>query len=627
MTRATEGRPGGWGSRGRRLVCGLLMVIVASACTSVTGESQTQRPDAEAASRAIVDLWRAMDRTYAWFPDKPAPWDLVGEVYRSRAENTTSQEELFDLGAEMLALLDDNHIKLISWTGVMSTGGSLRGEGAADDFSPELIRDRYLVSPLWDGAGGRVTFGWLPDSLGYVRLASMYDIEATVAAFEEALSTFEEARGLVLDLRVNLGGAHEVGQAVASLLADRPRRYMVTQLKRGPGRDDFTRPKDWLLTPPPGGGYVRPVAVLMAERTFSAGETFLLALRVLPHVVTVGTRTSGSMGETENEILPNGWVYRTDMQRSLDAAGRSWAGIGIQPDLRIDNTAQETRRGRDRALEASIAVLSHGRGSIKTARRAAIEASLSYRLPLADSLGAWIDADGLQAAMERFHRARSDTSRWSLPEAWESGDLTTLGRRLLGRDEPGPAAAVLEEAMTAYPESYRPHYVAVEAYERLGRTDRAARARRRAIELNEGLFKTDRRALTELSGKVPLAHRFFDWVFESDRVSEEGVAGAVRRYRALAARRPDAVQVDSMLLVQIGQQIREVQQYGRAEAVFTFITEEFPRWAMGHLGVAVVAAEQNDRERAADAYRRVLEIDPDNQVAREGLAALTSWRE
>lgn len=611
-----------WAVR-RRLVHGIVAIGVAMVSSPAPGTAQTDSPGGGAASEAIHDLWRAMDETYAWFVDKPVPWDLVGDVYRARAATTTTQRELFDLAAEMLALLDDNHVKLTGWTGVMSAAGSLRGKGAADDFSPELIREEYLIPPVEEGAGGRVTFAWLPDSIGYVRLAAMYDIEATVAAVEDALSEFAEARGLVVDLRVNTGGAHEVGQAVASLMADRPRRYMVTRLKRGRGREDFTGPRDWILTPPPGGGHVEPIVVLTAERTFSAGETFLLALRVLPHVTTIGSRTSGSMGETENQVLPSGWVYRTDMQRTLDATGRSWAGDGIRPDLQIDNTAEETRRGRDRALEASIALLSRGSGSTSASRRAAIDASLSFHLLLADSLGAWIDEHGRHAAMQRFRRARADTSKWSLPEDWESGDLATLGRRLLDRGEVGAAVAVLEEAMTAYPQSYRPHYVAVEAYERLGRERQAARARERALALNEGLFRFDRRARTELRGKIPLAHLFYEWVFEVDWVSEGGVEGATRRYRALAAERPGDVEVDRLLLLQIGQQLREARQPADAEAVFTFITEEFPEWVMGHLGLAATAADQGDLEKAADAYRRVLAIDPTHRLGREGIEAVT----
>ncbi len=617
--------PGAGPASLRGILAAFLLAGLAAACAPATApgqERESAHEQAERAVRVIDDLWTHIDRTYAWFPDKPVPWDAVGEVYRARAAATTSARELFDLAAEMMALLDDNHVKLTGWSGVMSTGGSLRRAGPPDDFSLDLVERRYLTSPVQERARGRVRFAWLPDSIGYVWVGNEYDVDATVAAFEEAFSLFAGARGLVLDVRANLGGQHEVGQAVASLMADRPRRYMVTRLKRGPARDAFTEPRDWILTPPPGGGYLKPIAVLTNRWTFSAGETFLLALRVLPHVTTVGTSTAGSMGETENEVLPNGWVYRTDMQRTLDAEGRSWAGSGIPPDMKVVNIPQEIRDGRDRVLEAGLALITHGSGSTGAPRRGASDSTLSFRLPLADSLRAWTETRGWRAAMERFRRARADTARWALVEDWESGDLVTLGRRLLDRGEPEGAAAVLEEAMTAYPESYRPHHVAAEAYERLGRPRRAAEARDRSRALNPELFKAHRRALVELRDRIPLAHLFYDWVFDVDSVSEEGVEGAVRRYRALAAERPDEVQSDSLLLLQIGQQLREAGLTPDAEAVFRFVTEEFPDWAPGHLGLAIVAAQRGDRATAAEAYLSVLGIDPGHRLARQGLEGL-----
>lgn len=607
-----------------RITAGVIGLGVAAIPHPAVASTQAATPQSavQEAPRAIDDLWTAFDERYAAFPDKQVPWGTVRDVYRARAAATTSQRELFDLATEMLALLNDNHVKLTGWTGIMSAGGSLRGAGAAADFSMELIRDKYLEGEVEEGAGGRVTFGWLPDSIGYVHVAAMYDQDTTVDVFEEALSRFAGARGLVLDLRVNLGGAHEVGQALTSLMADQPRRYMVTRLKHGPGRHDFTGPRDWILTPPPAGGYARPVVVLTNQRTFSAGETFLLALRVLPHVTTLGTPTAGAMGETENEVLASGWVYRTDMQRTLDADGRSWAGSGIPPDLHVRNTAQEIDRGRDRVLEAGIGLLSSGAGAGAAPGDVAGDSSLSFRLPLADSLVVWIDQQGWRPAMARFRRARADTSTWSLVEDWEAGDLVTLGNRLLDGGDVDAALAVLEVAIVAYPESYRPVYKIAEAYERLGRWDEAAAARKRALTLNRGLFKFDRRVATELRGRIPLAHLFYDWVFDVDWVSEDGVAGAVRRYRILAAERPRDVEVDSLLILQIGQQLREARQLDDAEAVFRFVTEEFPQWTMGYIGLAAIATNRGHRDSAREAYDRVLELDPGNRLAREGLATL-----
>lgn len=271
----------------------------------------------------------------------------------------------------------------------------------------------------------------------------MGDLTASLDAMDEALALFDRSRGLVLDLRRSLGGDDPVGQALAGRLADRPRRYMVTRLKRGPGPEAFTASKHWIATPPPEGGYTRPVAVLIHGATFSASENFLLALRTFPHVVVVGTKTSGSMGETTNDVLPNGWVYRTVLGRIVDVHGRSWEGVGVPPDLRVVNEPDEVRAGRDRALEAALDLVRDGGEGFPRRGARTLDPSLDLRRPLADSLGAWIDDEGLQPAMDRFNRVRADTSRWFLAEDWEYGDLTTLGARLMEEGRIEEAVVVL----------------------------------------------------------------------------------------------------------------------------------------------------------------------------------------
>ncbi|HUF12979.1 MAG TPA: S41 family peptidase [Longimicrobiales bacterium] len=563
-------------------------------------------------------LWSAFHHTYALFEDKSVPWRAVGDAYRPRALRATTEEELFDVLAEMLATLNDNHVKLTGWSRIMSAAGDLRYAGPPEDFSTELIRQHYLLAAPQERAGGSIAFGWLPDSVGYVHITRMADVRASADALDEALATFADARGVVLDLRRNSGGDDPVGQALASRFADRPRHYMTTRLKSGRGADDFTAPRYWNIEPPAGGGFTRPVAVLTHQFTFSAGENFLLALRVLPHVTVVGTRTSGSMGETTNDVLPNGWVYRTVMARIVDADGRSWEGIGIPPQLRVVNSPEEIRGGRDRVLEAGMSLVSSRGAATAAATAAPSDATASVRLPLADSLAVWIEERGLAPALERFQRLRADIARWFLAEDWEYGDLTTLGRGFLQEDEVDAAVAVLEATAIAYPRSYRPHLWLARAHERAGRDREADIARRRAISLNPEAYSADRRAAVELSGRIPLSYLFLDRLFG------EGVDAAVRTYRMTKAEHPERVDIDPLVLVRGGQQLREAGQSEAARDVFAFIVDEFPRSTIAHLGLAQALRDLGDVDAARQAYRRAVAVDPGNRAAREGLASLAS---
>ena len=176
------------------------------------------------------------------------------------------------------------------------------------------------------------------------------------------------------------------------------------------------------------------------------------------------------------------------------------------------------------------------------------------RLSLADSLAVWIEEHGLSAGIAEFERLRGDTIRWFVAEDWEYGDLTTLGQKLLGEKQFDAAVEVLKAAALAYPASYRPHLWLARAYERLGRSQEANTARQVSISLNPKLLAADRRAAIELRGGIPLSYRFLDQLFD------KGVGPAARDYRMLKANNPGRVEIDPLILVRGGQQLREAGQ-------------------------------------------------------------------
>lgn len=115
----------------------------------------------------------------------------------------------------------------------------------------------------------------------------------------------------------------------------------------------------------------------------------------------------------------------------------------------------------------------------------------------------------------------------------------------------------------------------------------------------------------ELEDRVPLSHEFLERVFS------QGPEAAIHHYREVMAADPPRVHVDPLLLVRAGQQLREAGQLEPARRVFAFVAGEFPNWTVGHLGRAEVARSLGEEERALEAYREVLRIDPEHLRARE----------
>ena len=62
----------------------------------------------------VEALWQIIDTKYCYVEQKNVDWNTVHDTYRTKAETLPKNDQvaLFDLGAEMLNLLEDGHVNL-----------------------------------------------------------------------------------------------------------------------------------------------------------------------------------------------------------------------------------------------------------------------------------------------------------------------------------------------------------------------------------------------------------------------------------------------------------------------------------------------------------------------------------
>jgi carboxyl-terminal processing protease len=148
------------------------------------------------------------------------------------------------------------------------------------------------------------------------------------------------ASGFVLDLRGNPGGLLIEGVETASaFLNGGP---VVTLDRRGAKAETFNAPS---------GGTKLPVVVLVDHGTASAAEIVAGALQDRGRAVLVGQRTFGKAAVQEAFTLSGGAAIELTVGHYLTANGSRIDGVGLTPDLVVDESAGDP-------LQRALAVLS-----------------------------------------------------------------------------------------------------------------------------------------------------------------------------------------------------------------------------------------------------------------------------
>jgi tricorn protease len=180
--------------------------------------------------------------------------------------------------------------------------------------------------------------------IGYVHLRAMG--AADIADFVREFYAASDRDGLVIDVRYNNGGNID-----SWILEKLLRRGWAFWQPRSPGGTGVYANMQNV--------YRGHTVVLMNEDTYSDGETFAEGFKRLKLGPVIGKRSSGAgvWLSDQNRLIDNG-IMRAAETGQVDAEGRFLIeGIGVTPDIEVDNPPRATAMGQDAQLEAAIAEL------------------------------------------------------------------------------------------------------------------------------------------------------------------------------------------------------------------------------------------------------------------------------
>lgn len=222
----------------------------------------------------------------------------------------------------------------------------------------ERDRPRSVVLERHPASGEVVALGEMPPlrarvessrvdrDFGYLR----FDLFAlpVLPPVREAMRSFHDAKGVVVDLRGNAGGEIAVSTAIAGLFYSKRCSLGTTRFRDG----TLERP-----VYPSRAAFEGPLVILVDEGTASAAETFTAALQESGRATVVGQTTAGSALPSVFERLPCGGRLQYAIGEYRTPMGVVLEGRGVAPEVAVEPTRRDLLAGRDAALDVAVSLL------------------------------------------------------------------------------------------------------------------------------------------------------------------------------------------------------------------------------------------------------------------------------
>ncbi len=312
-------------------------------------------------------LWHLFNQHYAFFELKGVNWDSVYAQYRPHISASTTEDSLLHYFATMLNPLKDGHVRLSrADTNVVELERrpcqfARTFRGRLGDFQNNsfqvLARNGFaemqheIPIPGYAELGFDYLYSYTQSSkLGYLRIV---DCRNALTTFDQILKELADTRGLIIDLRYNLGG--EVGKEMAARFLSAPKVYGYRKTKSKAGFSTAGA----LQARPTAGAYTHPTVLLINDATFSAAEEFALVLAKEAHVKLIGESTGGYLSDAFTYRLPNGIVVSLSNQQFLDLDQKLLEDVGVQADMYMPNSLQDLEAGTDPLIDQAIQTLQH----------------------------------------------------------------------------------------------------------------------------------------------------------------------------------------------------------------------------------------------------------------------------
>lgn len=183
----------------------------------------------------------------------------------------------------------------------------------------------------------------LANGLGYIRFNIF--VTSLMDKIRTAIREMNDAPGIIIDLRGNLGGVGAMANGIAGMLESK--QVSLGVMKMRTGQLNF-------IAYPQAGAYTGPVVILTDGGSASTSEVFAGGMQELGRATIVGERSLGAALPSQIIQLPTGARLQYAIADFKTPKGVLIEGRGVAPDIEVNLVRRALLEGRDSQLETAI---------------------------------------------------------------------------------------------------------------------------------------------------------------------------------------------------------------------------------------------------------------------------------
>ena len=269
-------------------------------------------------------------------------WDSICLAYQPLVEKAKG-DEIDRVFVEMLSNLKDGHTIFISRGASYATYTNPHWAKDCYAYSPEVVNN-YFSKKL--KVVGKIEYEISDQNIAYLHLADFMDGN-WMKDFDNALNYFSNTKGLIFDLRHNMGGSVEMILELVRRFVDKEMIYYIYSKNAPPVENHII---------PSSNKYTKKVVILINGCSASGAEDTPAFLEQLSNVTLIGDSTMGIDGNTNDYNLPSGKILSTIIEYQL-YKDKHFQCIGVTPNILIPQTENDIKQGRDKQLEYAFEFL------------------------------------------------------------------------------------------------------------------------------------------------------------------------------------------------------------------------------------------------------------------------------